>query len=307
MSERHLPDMSTFHSQLVLCGRLELKAGLRVGAGRDTQIEAAADLPVVKTVDGKPYIPGASFKGAWRATTESLLRGLPDSESRNLACISVPRDEESVPPRVCLTTATVSCLKAASPAEWATILDGRAKSVDGKTLDEALRMLSCWTCRLFGAPWLAGKVLVKDLNVVSEWRNLTQPDVRDGVAIDRDKRSAVSKRKYTYETVPAGTSFGFETVIENASDAELGLAWLGLLTFQRGWTPLGGARSRGLGWCELEIDWTSSRWLNRENLIESLFPDDTASVPASLAETGLESASGWLNAFLQETGLEGGA
>lgn len=307
MTERdRLLDMRAFHSQLVLRGTLRLRTGLRLGAGRDTQVEAAADLPVVKTTDGQPYIPGASFKGAWRATTESLLRGLPDHREKNLACISVPRDEEEVPPRICLTAAAVSRLKATPPDEWPQVLDRRAADVKDKSLDEALRILSCSTCRVFGAPWLAGKVLVKDLPVGSGWGDLAQLEVRDGVAIDRDKGSAAPRRKYTYEVIPAGASFDLEIVVENASDAELGLAWLGLLAFQQGWVPLGGARSRGLGWCELDVDWSKSQWLTRDSLVEILFPDDPSSLPGSLRETGAALAAEWLNAFLQVLGLEGG-
>lgn len=300
-----LLDMSAFHSRLVLRGALQLRTDLRVGAGRDTQIEASADLPVVKTVDGRPYIPGMGFKGAWRAAIESLLRGLPDHEEKNLACISVPRDEEAVPPEVCLTAAAVSRLKAAAPSEWDQVLDGRAADVKGKSMDEALRILSCQVCRVFGAPWLAGKALVKDLIIASDWADLARPQVRDGVAIDRDKGSAAPRRKYTYEVVPAGTLFDLEIVIDNASQAELGLAWLGLLALQRGWVPLGGARSRGLGWCELEIDWSNSRLLTRDNMVESLFPDDPALPAGSLEKSGATQATEWLDAFLGVIGLEG--
>ncbi|MEJ5312387.1 MAG: CRISPR-associated RAMP protein Csx7 [Anaerolineae bacterium] len=303
----HLPDMSAFHSRLVLRGVLELRTGLRLGAGRDTEIEAAADLPVLKTTDGRPYIPGASFKGAWRAAVESLLRGLPGHQEQNLACVSVPRDEETVPPLICLTTAAVSRLKETPPERWSKVLDGRVTQVQGKSLDEALRILSCWVCRTFGAPWLAGKVLVKDLLVSTDWSNLARPAVRDGVAIDRDKRSAAPKRKYTYEVVLPGTPFDVEVVIENAGDAELGLAWLGLLAFQRGQIPLGGGRSRGLGWCELKVDWANSQWLTPDNLAMALFPDDPATVPGSLAKVGPTQAMGWLKAFLGQIGLEGGA
>lgn len=303
----NLLDMRAFHSRLVLRGTLELRTGLRLGAGRGTQIEAAADLPVVKTVDGRPYIPGASFKGAWRAATEALLRGLPDHQAKNLACISVPRDEETVPPPLCLTATAVSRLKTTPPERWNEILDGRAAQVQDKPLDEALRMLSCRTCRLFGAPWLAGKVLVKDLAVGEGWGELTRPAVRDGVAIDRDKGSAAPKKKYTYEVVPEGTPFAVEIVVENADDAELGLAWLGLLAFQQEQIPLGGARSRGLGWCTLQVDWPRSQWLTRGDLLEGLFPDDPTALPGSLAEDGATKAAGWLKAFLHEIGLEGGS
>jgi CRISPR-associated RAMP protein (TIGR02581 family) len=300
-----LLDMSAFHSRLVLRGTLKLRTGLRLGAGRDTQVEASSNLPVLKGADGRPYIPGASLKGAWRATTESLLRGLP-GQDRTLACVSVPRDEETVPPKVCLTTATVSRLKTAAPGDWSQVLGDRADQVAGMSLDEALRALSCWTCRVFGAPWLAGKAMVKDAFVRREWGDLAQPEVRDGVAIDRDKGSAASRRKYDYEVVPAGTPFELEILVENASAQEMGLAWLGLLAFQHGWIPLGGARSRGLGWCDLEVDWPGSQWLTRENLVQGLFPDDPCSPPGLLEGIGAVKTKGWMNAFLREIGLQEG-
>jgi CRISPR-associated RAMP protein (TIGR02581 family) len=302
-----LLDMRTFHSRLVLRGTLRLRTGLRVGAGRDTQIEAGSDLPIVKTVDGRPYIPGSSFKGAWRATTEGLLRGY--SGNGNLACISVPRDAEAVPPEVCISQAAVGLLKASSdpPEDCPHALGPRVEEVKGQSLDEALRTLSCWTCRVFGAPWLASKVLVKDLTVASAWDELTRPEVRDGVSIDRDRGSAVPKHKYAYEVVPAETTFDVEIVVDNASDEELGVAWLGLLAFQHGHILLGGARSRGMGWCELEIDWSRSQWLTHDNLVEGLFPDDPSQQAGSLEEIGEAKTMEWLNAFLREVGPEGNA
>lgn len=309
MSEEtgRVPDMRSFQRRLTLRGRLTLRTGLRVGAGRDPLLEVS-ELPVMKTADGRPYIPGASFKGAWRATTEALLRGLPDHRAKNLACLSVPRDEETVPPQVCLTTAAVNRLKTTPPEKWAEILNGRAIQVKGKSLDEALRILSCRTCRVFGAPWLAGKVLVKDLTLAPGWEGLVEPQVRDGVAIDRDKGSAADKRKFAYEVVPADTPFEVEIVVENPGDAELGLAWLGLRAFQQGRIPLGGARSRGLGWCTLEIDWGRSQWLTPENLLASLFTEDPDQPVGALEEeSGSELVERWWRTFLQEIGVEGGA
>jgi CRISPR-associated RAMP protein (TIGR02581 family) len=308
-----VPDMRSFQRRLILRGRLTLRTGLRVGAGRDPLLEVS-ELPVMKTADGRPYIPGASFKGAWRAATEALLRGLPDHHAKNLACLSVPRPEK--PSGTCLCQAQVTQLKAAPPKRWEEILDGRFAEVEEhiaglspeKARDETLRLLSCRTCRVFGAPWLAGKVLVKDLTLAPGWEGLVEPQVRDGVAIDRDKGSAADKRKFAYEVVPADTPFEVEIVVENPSDAELGLAWLGLRAFQQGRIPLGGARSRGLGWCILEIDWGRSQWLTSENLLASLFPEDPDQPVGVLEEeSGSEQVKRWWRTFLQEIGVEGGA
>lgn len=306
-----LLDMHAFHRRLTLRGTLTARTGLRVGAGRDPLLEMS-ELPVVKTADGRPYIPGASFKGAWRAATEALLRGLQSEMGiTNLACLSVPRPDErpNAADDTCLYPAEVSWLKATPPDRWHEheAIGQRAAHVANLPLDQALRALSCRTCRVFGAPWLAGKVLVKDLMVGPAWSDLVEPDIRDGVAIDRDKGSAAPKHKFAYEVVPASTPFVFETIVENASDTELGLAWLGLMAFQQGTIPLGGARSRGLGRCELKIDWGQSQWLTPEHLLSSLFPEAPGQPVGILGEGGPAQAEHWRQAFLQEADLGGSA
>jgi CRISPR-associated RAMP protein (TIGR02581 family) len=303
------PDFRTFHSRLVIHGTITLRTGLRVGAGRDTEAQSGADVPVVKLADGSPYIPGSSFKGAWRVFTESLLRGIAKPD-QNLACISVPRDETTPQPDVCLTSTAVARLKSSDsfPQAWsAAIGPKRAAEIEGLTsLDEVIRQLSCRTCRLFGAPWLAGKVWVKDLSLNTDWRGLVRPAVRDGVAIDRDKGTAADKQKYTYEVVPEGTLFDLEILIQNADVAELGLAWLGLSAFRQGLIPLGGARSRGLGWCELGINWEQTRLIGQEMLVDEVFPDeDRPRRVGVLSQQGLGKTAQWRDAFLQSIGWEG--
>ncbi len=302
------PDLRTFHSRLVIHGVITPRTGLRVSAGRDTDTQSSADLPVVKLADGSPYIPGSSFKGAWRAFTEALLRGIA-RPGQNLACVSVPRDEITLQPDICLTSATVEQIKSVSSSleSWKTVVgDRRATEIEGmESLDDVIRRLSCRTCRLFGSSWLAGKVWVKDLSLGVDWRELVRPVVRDGVAIDRDKGTAADKQKYTYEIVPGDTPFELEILVQNADVAELGLVWLGLSAFRRGMIPLGGARSRGLGWCELDIDWTRTRLIDRDVLVEEIFPDADRARPAgALGEQGAEQTAQWQASFLQSIGRE---
>lgn len=305
-------DFSAFRSRLRVRGHLTFQSALRVGAARGGDLFSAADLPVMKLEDGTPYIPGSSFKGGWRATTEALLRGLPGAEDHNLACISVPRDETTPKPDVCLTTALVTRLKADAehPERWSDIVGPkRAPEIAGCTdLDVALRNLSCWTCRLFGAPWLAGKIRVKDLYLPPGWAPLVEPNVRDGVAMDRDTGTAADKQKYTYEVVPQQTPFSVQILIQNATEAELGLAWLGLAAFEQGQIPLGGARSRGLGACALEIDWTDTHWIDNERaLLQALFPVETeaeAELPTALGAQGTVRVAQWRSTFLQTIGVE---
>jgi CRISPR-associated RAMP protein (TIGR02581 family) len=247
------PALDSFHSRLTLTGRLVLNSALRVGAQKSVDA-VDVDLPVIKDVLGRPYIPGSSFKGALRSQVEALMRTIQTQKGRHdLSCESVskPLNEESYPG--CLTNAMFKTMK-------------KVLRDDPERLDRQLRDRSCWTCRVFGASWLASKVLLKDLPVDEDaW--FGRYEVRDGVGIDRDTGRAAKNIKYQYEVVPAGTAFHFKAVVENASDAELGLFMLGLKQFEEGVVQLGGARSRGLGWCTLQVNWDTDCTLVRSDQV----------------------------------------
>lgn len=271
------PDLSKFESRLHFRGRLIFDSAHRIGAERSLAVDAP-DLPVLRTVDGRPYIPGSSFKGAWRAYTESVLRTIEEvlQVEDDLACLITNEQER------CLTKEVVQEIK-------------RELGTQNPELDRRLRRESCWTCRVFGNGVLASKVLIKDLTVREDtfWRT----EERDGVAIDRDAGRVIPGGLYQYEVVPAGAGFDVDIVVENASPAELGLVMLGLQAFRRGDVLLGGAKSRGLGWCHVEAAWDESHYVGREQLLDYLLdgPSDTV--------LGDECASKeWLQAFRRAIG-----
>jgi CRISPR-associated RAMP protein (TIGR02581 family) len=282
------PGMQGFESRVELRGRLELVTGLRVGAGRGEEV-ISTDLPVVKTVDGRPYIPGTSFKGAWRAFTEMVLRTVqaqPEVEERNLACFPLTRRQDvEGRPQPCLTMEGVKKLKDENQGSLA-------------ELDRVLRERSCWTCRVFGAPWLASKVLVRDLPVVEG--TFGRSEMRDGVAIDRDTGKVSGGRKYQFEAVSAETEFGVEILIENGSQAELGLAWLGLRAMMLGAIPLGGARSRGLGQCRFVPDWANCCYVQATDLVSYLFEGTNSTDGGAVWQ---ERTDGWIAAFKEVIGI----
>ncbi len=240
-------DFTRFHNRLRVKGLLRAETAIRIGSGGGGG-PTEHDLPVLKDVQGRPYIPGSSFKGAFRAHLERLLRGVDES----LACASTSRPREAGRLPGCLTQGDVEEIK-------------ERHTDDPAALAQEVLRRSCWTCSLLGAPWLASKVLVRDLTIdPATWFDRFQ--VRDGVAIDRDTETAAEGLKYDFEAVPAGAEFRFEMIIENASKPELGLALLGLREFERGNVPLGGATSRGLGSVNLQINWAGSEWLEADQL-----------------------------------------
>jgi len=243
-------DFTTFRRRLRLKGKLVLETSLRLGAGRTDEL-SGAEIAVVKDELRRPYIPGSSFKGALRAHIERLVRAaLP---GRRGACNPVSEDER--------------CITREEMARWRE--EARQESTNtGEPADAILhrRVLgqSCLVCRLFGSPWLAGKVQVRDLMLANPERWLERRyELRHGIGIDRDSETVGSGLLFSYEAVPAGTAFEWEIVVENPDIYEYrvdgserkapeeGMLLLALREMKEGRIRLGGARSRGLGWMRL--------------------------------------------------------
>ncbi len=271
-----LHDMATFSSRLHYKGSLVFESAHRIGSGQSLDV-VAPNLPILRAVDGRPYIPGSSFKGAWRAYTESILRTIQaqlNLGDRTLACLPISKDDRCLPDK--------------------DVKEIKQQSEDQAEIDAELRAKSCWACRVFGNGQLSSKAMIKDCMV--DPTSFLRTERRDGVAIDRDSGRAAHRQLYQFEAVPPGAHFDVEILIENASDAELGLALLGMKAFERGEILLGGAKSRGLGWCKLEPDLDSTAYVSADNLLDYLLPVDQT------ADTRLKEAhiQGWMQAFRQK-------
>jgi CRISPR-associated RAMP protein (TIGR02581 family) len=247
----------SFESRLMLSGTLTTRTALRIGAGRATAI-VGTDLPVVRDALGRPYIPGSSFKGALRAFVESLVR----SVNCSAACNPLVEKEWCVPD---------------------------AEGLDDDQIEEN----TCLVCRVFGSPWIASKVSIRDM-LVDESLWFGQFEVRNGVAIDRDTETAGAGLLYDFEVVPAGSQFHGEIVVENAADWERGMLMAGLRSFELGEAALGGGRSRGLGLVKLEF--TSRRLISRHNVLDYIGGDQPAG-DITDAEIG-----DWIKAFRSKLG-----
>lgn len=247
-----------FGNRVTLNGTLTAQTALRIGAGRTAEI-TGTDLPVVRDTFGRPYIPGSSFKGALRSLVESMARSVKDSSKA--ACN--PTNEKAW------------CLP----------------SAEGKN-DQEIEKEICLVCHVFGSPWWASKVSIRDLSVEeSLWAG--QFENRNGVAIDRETETAADQKLYSFEVVPAGAQFKCEIVVENAEDWELGLLMLGLRPFERGEAALGGARSRGLGLVELK--WDSRKQIKGGEALLDYLADES-----SATDIEPETIKEWIRAFRVE-------
>jgi CRISPR/Cas system CSM-associated protein Csm3 (group 7 of RAMP superfamily) len=167
-------------------------------------------------------------------------------------------------------------------------------SSDGLDDEPQIEAQLCRVCKVFGSPWFASRVSIRDLTVdAAEW--FEQFEIRNGVAIDRDTGTAAEGLLYDFEVVPAGTSFNCRIVVENAEDWQLGLLCAGLAPFERGEASLGGGRSRGLG--QVELSWT------RRTIIDATSQDSALECllgmtdPPAVDDARLTS---WRSAFIDE-------
>jgi CRISPR/Cas system CSM-associated protein Csm3 (group 7 of RAMP superfamily) len=249
--------MRAFEKRYLFTGQLVLKTGLHIGGGEaDLSI---SDSPVVRTADGRPYIPGSSFKGAFRSTVEKLATTLGVSSCGLMGSQGCPGASDSREQRL-----FNACRRNKDWDEVTTLrhlIEGvrlrdnaqneTAASRPTDCLDpNGLLIRLCDTCRLFGSPYIASKISFSDLYLPDESDAMIQ--IRDGVAIDRDSERAVDGLLYNYEVVPTTLSFNLEILLEDPTETDLRLTCLGLSEFRSGLAGIGGYRSRGLGRCTVD-------------------------------------------------------
>lgn len=227
MSNESIYSFAALQNRLIVSGTLVALTALRIGSGRSSDV-SGSDLPVLRDARGRPFIPGASLKGALRARVENLLSAVQPGQVRDFSEVEDWQRDK------------IAALK-----------EDKALSKNDLQLSAAIWRKSNLIELTFGAQWTAGRVFFKDAQVdESLW--FGQFEVRNGVSLDRDTETAADGRLYDYEVVPAGTRFGFELVMENAAAWQLGMILLALQPWQRGEAQIGGFRSRGLGYVKLD-------------------------------------------------------
>lgn len=243
-------------------GVLTLETALHIGTGRAGSL---TDSPVLRDALGRPFIPGSSLKGAFRAVVGRVIPNLglqacdlfgdddscvsPQKGAKNRAYLAVRRFLYTQIPREGGGTEAEEARRALTDTF------SRPQLLDEEITEEHLLALLedhlCPLCRLFGSPHYAARASFDDLPVL-DWFQATE--IRDGVGIDRDSERAVPDIKFDFEVVPAGTTFRFGLTVNNPTDQDLGLVAIGLREMQEGMVRLGGIRSRGLGRCVLRLD-----------------------------------------------------
>lgn len=219
----------TFERRFLFTGTLMLKTGLHVGSG--WMVGSPTDSPIIRTPDGRPFIPGSSFKGAFRSMVEKL------APATGVWSCGLMEDR--------------GCIGAQGKEQRAFNEHRNPEWGDAELLKQLADRL-CSTCQLFGSPYTASRILFSDLLPPEADTTADKMiQIRDGVAIDRDSEKAVDRLKYDYETVAPAQTFSVEILLEDPTEKDLGLTCLGLSEFVSGFGYIGGHRSRGLGNCQI--------------------------------------------------------
>jgi CRISPR-associated RAMP protein (TIGR02581 family) len=255
-------------NRLLVRGDLVARTGQRIGAGRMSDV-VGSDLPVLRDAKDRPFIPGASIKGALRARAEALIRAV------------AANPDEAAPDLEQIEQRTRELRSNKEQYRWS---DSQFETAiwQGTTLIDLT----------FGSPEIAGRLFIKDA-LVSAWSE--QFEVRNGVALNRDTETVEQGLLYDYEVVPAGTRFDFELVLENADKWQLGMVLLLLKPWERGEAQIGGFRSRGLGYVQLDV--TERRFVAVRNDVERLLDLLRSGTTGQISETDENS---WYEAFRDE-------
>ncbi len=268
------------HNRLEVHAELVAQTALRVGAGRASDV-TGNDLPVLRDALHRPFIPGASLKGAFRARLESLINAVAPDEVLALDAIEYR------------TRNDIRKLKE------------KYQNQDARLSTEIWK-LSTMIDLTFGSPELAGRLFFKDARVQENiW--FGQFEVRNGVVLNRDTETVEQGLLYDYEVVPVDTRFDFSLVLENGEDWQLGMVVLALAPWIRGDVQIGGFRSRGLGYVKLDERTLQCRYVEikevedvirllRDGMGGKTNPEDTT----SHIDMQGEQAQGWIKAFQAE-------
>ena len=219
-----------FHNRLVIDAKLVAVTPIFIGARADSYKPGEVNGACVKDAYGKPYIPGSSLKGVLRAFLSSILHEPIDSKVDASFGSKDLRDK------------MVNKAKKDNPEEYENMKDN-------EILARLIYKDSTTVERLFGSMVMAGKVKIADSTLVEE---RVVPDVRNGVAIDRDTHTAIGGALFETETVPAGTVFSFGVSAENLTLEEAELFEKLMAYFADGNITVGGRSRAGLGSVELQ-------------------------------------------------------
>jgi CRISPR-associated RAMP protein (TIGR02581 family) len=208
-------------SQCTFSLRLETEEPVLVMSG--DAVVNGPDMTFVRTQrDGKvePFLPGSSLKGVLRSHAERIARTLqPES-------VCGVFDDADIP--------------------------GCGRRLDDQE-DPSDYERSCPACRLFGSLLWKGRFSTGDAYLAQEDRDV-EPELRDGVGIDRVSGGASGGAKFDLEVMPAGVTFETQFDLVNFEAWQLGWTAYLVRDLMEARLRVGAGTSRGLGRVRGHVD-----------------------------------------------------
>lgn len=187
----------------------------------------------------EPYLPGSSLKGVLRSDAERLARSMTLDglgACNPLAGLGASSQTTAVTEKAC----------------WSSLGDPDEKEKAWLAVEVYPRL--CAACKLFGSPFLAGRLQISDAYLVQTDKPKAFDPLprRDGVGIDRQRGAAADRAKYDFEYwdgngQPNGGAFRAHLYLRNFELWQVG--WLAHLfySWEQGALHIGFGTRRGLG------------------------------------------------------------
>ncbi|QPG48918.1 CRISPR-associated RAMP protein [Saccharolobus solfataricus] len=200
-------------------GDVETVSPLKIGGGKDNfDPSSLAKDSILKDVEGRPIIPGSSWKGIFRSTGERILR------LRNIeVCSGIGKD-------YCLNNNRK---------------ERDFNSALKENVDQALEIFwdyTCLNCKVFGTMSVIGAVRFLDSLPISYSLN-----TRSMIAISRTEGAVARRALVTVEYVDVGSKFSFKMMGYNLPNYAIGYLITIMKNIHDGFTQVGGHKSRGFG------------------------------------------------------------
>jgi len=125
--------------------------------------------------------------------------------------------------------------------------------------------LYCPICEIFGSPWKESSLFFSDLLwEANDWKGINT-GIRPGIAISRRRGVATEQKLFFVETSSPGAlpEFRGNITVKLRDEKQIALLILGLNSIR----GLGGGKSRGMGWCRIDID---SDTMSKEEIIKAM-------------------------------------
>lgn len=219
--------------------RIETQEPLLIKSG--SSVVSGPDMTFVRTNRGgsiEPYIPGSSLKGVLRSHAERIARTLK-------------------PESVC------------GVFDSADVTGCGWRIEDSK--DESDYQNSCPACRLFGSTLWKGRFRTGDAYLIEEDRDVN-PELRDGIGIDRVSGGVAGGAKFDLEVMPAGVTFTTQFELVNFEAWQLGWTAYVVRDLMDERIRLGMGTARGLGRVRGHLDAITIEYIGEPSVLEEGLP-----------------------------------